>query len=69
VAGRFLPETPNGMLNIARGLRDREHIDSLILGRPELPLLLHDNVNLGIAVFDTTKIHVKAALRLNVVVM
>src|SRR5205814_3204936 len=38
VAGRFLPETRDGLLAIARKLKDEQGIEGLILGGTELPL-------------------------------
>ena len=62
VAGRFLPETSDGLLAIARKLKDDQGIEGLILGGTELPLLLRDDAALGIPFLDTTQIHVRAAL-------
>src|SRR5579864_1262014 len=42
VNGVFLPDTRQSLQHIARELRERDHIDGLILGGTELPLLLHD---------------------------
>lgn len=62
INGVFYPETRKGMLDIARALIDHEHIDGLILGGTELPLLLRDNSEIGIPLLDTMRIHVRAAL-------
>lgn len=62
VNGRFLPETAQGMLGIVQALKDRHHIDGVILGGTELPLLLRDDGQIGIPLLDTTRIHVNAAL-------
>jgi aspartate racemase len=62
VAGRFLPETRDGLMAVASRLKDEEGIDALILGGTELPLLLRDGSGIGIPLLDTTRIHVGAAL-------
>ena len=62
VNGVFSPGTRQDLQHIARELRERDHIDGLILGGTELPLLLHDDGEIGIPLLDTTRIHVKAAL-------
>jgi aspartate racemase len=62
VNGVFLPDTRQGLQHIARELRERDHIDGLILGGTELPLLLRDDGEIGIPLLDTTRIHVNAAL-------
>jgi aspartate racemase len=60
--GVFLPETRERLLAIAKGLKERQKIDGLILGGTELPLILRDEKELGIPFLDTTRIHVNAAL-------
>lgn len=62
IPGKFLPETREGLLMIARRLRDEEGIQALILGGTELPLILTDESALGIPFLDTTQIHVNAIL-------
>jgi aspartate racemase len=62
IPGKFLPETRDGLLKIARRLRDEEGIEALILGGTELPLILTDSSLLGIPYLDTTQIHVEAIL-------
>jgi len=62
INGVFLPDTRQRLQHIARELRKRDHIDALILGGTELPLLLHDDGGIGIPLLDTTQIHVTAAL-------
>ena len=63
VKGIFLPETRQGLLEIAAAMKQRDRIDGLILGGTELPLLLRDGNELGIPFLDTTRIHVNAALQ------
>jgi aspartate racemase len=50
------------LLAIAKELKEHQTIDGLILGGTELPLILHDERDLGIPFLDTTRIHVNAAL-------
>src|SRR5437763_1472839 len=40
IPGKFLPQTRDGLLAIARRLKDEEGIEGLILGGTELPLIL-----------------------------
>ncbi|RPI34810.1 MAG: amino acid racemase [Chloroflexota bacterium] len=60
VRGVILPETRRQMLEIVDRLIDEEHIQGLILGGTELPLILRDEAYRGIPFFDTTRIHVEA---------
>jgi len=60
IPGKFLPRTREGLLAIARRMRDEEGIQALILGGTELPLILTDESALGIPFLDTTQIHVNA---------
>jgi aspartate/glutamate racemase len=50
------------LLAIAKGLKEHQKIDRLILGGTGLPLILRDERELGILFLDTTRIHVNAAL-------
>ncbi len=58
VNGIFLPETRDRLLEIADQLKERERIDSVILGGTELPLILSNLEHNGILFLDTTRIHV-----------
>ena len=62
IPGKFLPQTRDGLLKIAKRLRDEDSIEALILGGTELPLILTDSTALGIPYLDTTQIHVDAIL-------
>src|SRR3954471_1666324 len=62
IPGKFLPQTREGLLAIARSMRDEEGIQALILGGTELPLILMDESALGLPFLDTTQIHVNAIL-------
>jgi aspartate racemase len=55
----LLPTTRQGMLAIVERLRAEEHIEGLILGGTELPLLLGDVKDAGIPFLDTTRLHVE----------
>lgn len=54
----FLPETRLRLLEIADEMKRRDNIQALILGGTELPLLLRDEAHNGLALLDTTRIHV-----------
>ncbi len=56
----FLPETRARLLAIVDRLIDLEHVQRIILGGTELPLILRDPTYRGIPFLDTTQIHVKA---------
>lgn len=58
VNGITLPETRDHLLAIARRMRERQQIDSIILGGTELPLILRDAPDAGVPFLDTTRIHV-----------
>lgn len=62
VPGIFLPETRAGLLAVVDRLKNRIHIDGVILAGTELPLILRDAAHNGIPLLDTTKIHVEAAV-------
>lgn len=62
VHGVFLPETRERLLAIVDRLKAAEHIQGLILGGTELPLILRDATAGGVPVLDTTRIHVKAVI-------
>jgi aspartate racemase len=56
---RFLPETRTAILNIARRMKDEDGIEAVVLAGTELPLLLRESPPPGLALLDTTKIHVE----------
>ena len=62
VHGVFLDETHQGLQGIVDRLIDQEHIQGLILGGTELPLILRDESFHGIPLLDTTRIHVDRAV-------
>jgi aspartate racemase len=56
---RFLPETREEILRIARRMKTDDGIEALVLAGTELPLLLRDS-GADIEFLDTTMIHVEA---------
>lgn len=60
--GKFLPETRTGLLEIIDRMRREEQIEGVILAGTELPLILKDDSASSVPLFDTTKIHVEAAI-------
>jgi len=63
--GIMLDDTRNEFLKITRTMVAEESIEGLILGCTELPLLINksNEEELGIPLFDTSRIHVESALR------
>lgn len=59
---RFLPETRERVLAIARTMVERDRIDGVILAGTELPLLIGEDSDGGVPLLDTTRIHVQAAV-------
>ena len=62
VRGVILPDTRQRLLLIVDRLKKEEHIDGLILGGTELPLILGDVTDQGIPFLDTTRIHAQAVV-------
>lgn len=62
VHGVFLDETRRCLLDIVDRLIDQQHIQGLILGGTELPLILRDESYRDIPLLDTTRIHVERAV-------
>lgn len=60
--GTILDETRTALLEIVAAMKQRDGIDSLILGGTELSLIFRDATAAGLPVLDTTQIHVDAAL-------
>jgi aspartate racemase len=61
--GDFRDETRAQLISLVGRLRDEEHIDGVILGGTELPLLLSPPVIAGVPALDTTALHVTAIVR------
>jgi aspartate racemase len=62
VHGVFNDETRRGLLAIVDRMRQQEHIQGLILGGTELPLILRDETYHDIPLLDTTRIHADRAV-------
>ncbi len=62
VRGRFLQETKERLLSIAKRMYVEGQIDSLILGGTELPLILKSSDMEDIELINTAKIHVERIL-------
>jgi aspartate racemase len=62
VPGKFLAETRAGLLAVVDRMKAKSDIEGVILAGTELPLILRDADHNGISFFDTTKIHVAAAV-------
>lgn len=60
--GEFREETRREVIAMVERLRDPEHIDGVILGGTELPLLLRDGTIAGLPTLDTTALHVAAII-------
>ncbi|MBW8323279.1 MAG: amino acid racemase [Prolixibacteraceae bacterium] len=58
--GIFKDETREILVGIIEKMVREQHIDSLILGCTEFPLILTDETYAGIPVLNTTKIHVES---------
>lgn len=63
VHGIFLPQTRDGLLAIAKRMKEQESIQGLILGGTELPLILSAPSYHGIPFLDTTRIHVDSIVK------
>ena len=60
--GILLAETRNGILDVVRQMKDRDAIDSVILGGTDLSLIIKDTELFGLPVLDATQIHARAAV-------
>jgi aspartate racemase len=58
--GDFRDATRGEFVALAARLRDEEHVEALVLGGTELPLLLPEPVIAGLPALDTTTLHVAA---------
>ncbi len=61
--GKFTDETRSGFINLVERLRDARHVDAVILGGTELPLLLPAAKIAGLPSIDTTATHVAAIVK------
>jgi aspartate racemase len=62
IKGDFRDETRRGVVAMAERLRDKERIDSVILGGTELPLLMRGPTIADLPALDTTGLHVAAII-------
>jgi aspartate racemase len=58
--GEFRDDTRRELVSLVGRLRDEQHVDGVILGGTELPLLIPTPVIAGLPVLDTTALHVAA---------
>jgi aspartate racemase len=63
IGGNVVAKTKAELLRIIARMRERSAIEAIILGGTELSLILREDDYDGVAVLDTTKIHVDAAIR------
>lgn len=62
--GIFKDETRKLLIDIIQKMKDKNQIDSIILGCTEFPLILQENEYCGIPVLNTTQIHVNEIVAL-----
>ncbi len=62
--GIYTDETKQAILDVVKSMQSFHHIDSVILGCTEFPILFTEAVYLGIPFLNTTQIHVDAILEL-----
>jgi aspartate racemase len=60
--GKFLPETRERLTQIITTMKQRDAIEGIVLAGTELPLILRADSIAGMPLFDTTQIHVRAAV-------
>ncbi len=61
--GIFKDDTRRLLIGIIEKMVQKQHIDSLILGCTEFPLILNESSYAGIPMLNTTKIHVDAIVK------
>ena len=61
--GIFKDDTRTSLIRIIEKMVQKQHIDSLILGCTEFPLILKESSYAGIPMLNTTKIHVDAIVK------
>lgn len=61
--GDFRDRTRQEFVALAERLREEQHVQALVLGGTELPLLLPQAVIAGLPALDTTALHVAAIVR------
>ena len=60
--GKFLPETRDFLHGVIAALKERDGVEGVVLAGTELPLILRGTSSAGLPMFDTTQIHVSAAV-------
>jgi aspartate racemase len=60
--GIFKPETKLLLIDIIQEMVEEQHIDSLILGCTEFPLILNEDSYAGIPMLNTTQLHIDAII-------
>ncbi len=63
IPGIFRDETREQLIAIIHAIHARSPIDGVILGGTEIPLILREPSYDGVAMLDTTRIHVEAAVK------
>jgi aspartate racemase len=61
--GIFKDETRNALVDMIHKMVNEHHIDSLILGCTEFPLILNGKIYAGIPMLNTTQLHVDAIVK------
>ena len=61
--GIFKDDTRQMLIAIIEKMVQNQHIDSMILGCTEFPLILKESSYAGIPMLNTTKIHVDAIVK------
>ncbi len=61
--GIFKESTRKELLDIVQKMKDMHHIDALILGCTEFPIMFTEEQYLGIPFLNTTRIHVEEIIR------
>lgn len=59
----FSDETREAIYRIIKRLRDEQQIEGVVLAGTELPILLRGDSHDGVALYDTTRLHVERILR------
>jgi aspartate racemase len=62
LVGKFLPETREFLEHVIADLKEHDAVQGIVLAGTELPLILRADSIAGLPLFDTTQIHVRAAV-------
>jgi aspartate racemase len=63
IFNNIIPKTKRRFIEITEDLKEKEHIEGIILGGTELPFILKQEDFTDLQVFDTTQIHVASIVR------